>query len=318
MFKTVEEYLNSEKTKADLDCYMKNVLFEVLKFKQDIYEKLLEDSIADSILIENNKIKICLGEEYGNLQMIFHENDFTAAPNVILTRGNFEPEELAMVCRILKIFAREKDITVFDIGANVGWYTLNIRKRIKNSEVYSFEPSPITFERLCDNLNENDLDINNAINIGFYTENSQLDFYYNIEESGSSSLANIRETEAVTKISVEMMKLDDWVEENHITDLDFIKCDVEGAEYFVYQGGKEIIKKYKPIIFSEMLRKWSAKFGYHPNDIINFFGEMGYQCYVIDKGCLRRFYKVDTQTIQTNYFFLDPVKHKRILEEFDL
>ena len=41
----------------------------------------------------------------------------------------------------------------------------------------------------------------------------------------------------------------------------------------------ETFKKFKPIIFTEMLRKWAAKFGYHPNDIINYFSNFGYNCF---------------------------------------
>jgi hypothetical protein len=56
--------------------------------------------------------------------------------------------------------------------------------------------------------------------------------------------------------------------------VDFIKCDVEGAELFVYQGAKATLMQQKPIVFTEMLRKWAAKFDYHPNDIIALFDEL--------------------------------------------
>ncbi|WP_342228107.1 FkbM family methyltransferase [Rickettsiella endosymbiont of Rhagonycha lignosa] len=56
--------------------------------------------------------------------------------------------------------------------------------------------------------------------------------------------------------------------EQKMTKLDFIKCDVEGAELTIYTGGINVIREHKAIIFTEMLRKWSVKFNYHPNDII--------------------------------------------------
>jgi len=36
------------------------------------------------------------------------------------------------------------------------------------------------------------------------------------------------------------------------------------------------IKKYKPIIFTELLRKWSLKFDYHPNEIINILKSLSF------------------------------------------
>lgn len=53
-----------------------------------------------------------------------------------------------------------------------------------------------------------------------------------------------------------------------------------------------------------MLRKWSAKFGYHPNDIIDLFASVGYKCFVIKEDKLRKFARVDEETVGTNYFFL--------------
>ena len=64
-----------------------------------------------------------------------------------------------------------------------------------------------------------------------------------------------------------------------------------------------------------MLRKWSAKFGYHPNDIIEFFNKLGYQCFAIQNGNLINFDKVDEETIETNYFFLHKEKHQKIITE---
>jgi hypothetical protein len=84
---------------------------------------------------------------------------------------------------------------------------------------------------------------------------------------------------------------------------------VEGAEYFVFKGGVETISKHLPIVFTEMLRKWAAKFGYHPDHIIELFKEFGYQCYASSGGKLKIFDKVSEETVQTNFFFLHPMKH---------
>ena len=120
--------------------------------------------------------------------------------------------------------------------------------------------------------------------------------------------------ENVKKIQVNVTKLDNWVKDNKKEKLDFIKCDVEGAEYFIYKGGIETIKKFKPVIFSEMLRKWSKKFGYHPNDIIEFLKNVGYNCYVINSNLgLTEIKEVTEETVETNFFFLNQENHKDII-----
>lgn len=53
-------------------------------------------------------------------------------------------------------------------------------------------------------------------------------------------------------------------------------------------------------ISKRFLRKWSAKYHYHPNDIIRMFEEIGYQCYMIAEGNkLKQFGYVDEETIET-------------------
>ena len=61
--------------------------------------------------------------------------------------------------------------------------------------------------------------------------------------------------------------------------VDFLKCDVEGAELKVFQGGLATITSDKPIVFSEILRKWSRKLGYNPNEIFSFFYDLQYRAF---------------------------------------
>lgn len=76
------------------------------------------------------------------------------------------------------------------------------------------------------------------------------------------------------------------------------------------------MQQYTPVVFSEMLRKWSAKFGYTPNDIIKFFKNLGYRCFVIaDEEKLRECPIVTENTVETNYFFLHEVRHTNIIGE---
>jgi hypothetical protein len=66
-----------------------------------------------------------------------------------------------------------------------------------------------------------------------------------------------------------------------------------------------------------MLRKWTAKFNYHPNDIITFFSEIGYQAYIIcGKSQLKQIKTIDEMTIETNYFFLHHKSHADIIKQF--
>ena len=307
-------YENSEISKKDYAEKMFSGYLELFS-----YQGLMECSNVKKILIEEDKIifyiKMNNKLEKNNyiIKMIISKEDRGAIPITILTFGEYENQELNMINKLIRYIPKG---IIFDVGANLGWYTLNIKKQFPESNIFAFEPIPQIFEKMLKNLEINGLKDINCFNEGLYRENKFLKFYYNCIESGASSMRDLRENEFTEEINCKVSKLDDFMIQNNILNIDFIKCDVEGSELFVYQGGLETIKKYKPIIFSEMLRKWSAKFGYHPNDIIDLFNEIGYRCFVISENeMLKKFDRVDENTTETNYFFLHKEKHEQIIKE---
>ena len=199
--------------------------------------------------------------------------------------------------------------TIFDIGANIGWYSNHLAKKLPNSTIYCFEPIPGTFAQLKNNTGLNQSKNIVLNNFAFSDSVKTLSFYYSPALTGASSSVNITENESMTLLECPADTVDNFVAKNNIPKLDFIKCEVEGAEFFVYKGAAATIEKYKPIVFSEMLRKWAAKFGYHPNDIIAFFRQFGYNVYTSHGGKLVLFDTVTPDTMETNYFFLHPEKH---------
>lgn len=91
-------------------------------------------------------------------------------------------------------------------------------------------------------LNKN-LKINNLntkiYNIGLSDKNKVENFYFNRKEIGSSSMRDLREDRENTEIvKCYIRKLDDFVAEEKIANIDFIKIDVEGAELFTMRGGR--------------------------------------------------------------------------------
>lgn len=317
MFKeTLEKWNASLKEKEDRYNLVKGIHKDLMDIKY--IELLLQKSIIKHIEISKTGLIMVVDLDGYCFEMYINEADCEEVPITVICNGCYEEEETNMVSRILQYYKDNEDFVMFDVGANVGWYSLNALKRVPKIKLYAFEPGPITYNRLIKNLELNGFGDNVAYNVGLYNENGKLDFYYDRVRAGASSLVNIQEKADIDKVTVDMIRMDDWAKENHVDKVDFIKCDVEGAELFVYKGGMGLIEKSKPIIFSEMLRKWSAKFGYHPNDIIDLFADVGYECFVIQNDKLKRFGRVDEETVETNYFFLHPERHREIMKKLIL
>ena len=228
------------------------------------------------------------------------------APNIILAQGGYETFELALISRLAR-GAR----TVFDIGANIGWYSLHIAAQESGARVFAFEPVPTTHERLLTNLARNDVGRRvTPVADGLSDEPGVFDMFVPATSgSPAASLNELHPGEGSRKAPCRFTTLDAFVADNGVTELDFLKCDVEGAEFKVLRGGARSIARFRPVIVIELLRKWSRVFGYHPNDVIEFFSAQGYECWGITDYDLSRIERVTDDTVETNYVFLDPSRH---------
>lgn len=240
----------------------------------------------------------------GGLRFLTNIDDKRVTPLEAFNFGRYEDEDSEMIYKLL-----DKSFVVFDIGGNIGWYTTHIAKMLTNGKLYAFEPIPATFKNLQQNVQLNALQNVVLNNIALSDSKGELSFYYSSKMTGASSSQNITNNENAVLVKCITNTLDSYCKENSIERIDFIKCDVEGAELFAIKGGLEAISTFKPIVFTEMLRKWAQKFNYHPNDIVALFKSMDYKCFINYSGKLKQIEVIDELTIDTNFFFLHKEKH---------
>ncbi len=282
-----------------------NILFE--------YANELKNTEIEKIELTDGKILLTsrkTADHAGGLQFIVDIQDKRNVPLETFNFNYYEREDSEMIFKMIT-----PDSHVFDIGANIGWYTIHISDMLKGGSIHCFEPIPATYKKLTDNINLNNIKSITTNNIALSEKKQILTFYFDPNQSGSSSSKNITENENIEKLELNSITLDDYMAQNKISKIDFIKCDVEGAELFVFQGATETLKKHTPIVFTELLRKWAAKFGYHPNEIMQIFHAMDYQAFYTKNEKLNLIELVDENTVNTNFFFLHKEKHKQLISE---
>lgn len=272
------------------------------------YSKFIKNTNISAIELVDDKVIMTFRDS--GVRFICIENDKRLAPLDTLNFGSYEIEELYMQLNLM-----DDRINVFDVGANLGWYALHVAKAKPSSNVFSFEPVPSTYKYLNDNIALNGLSNIQTFNFGLSDSEGEFSFYFDPELSVNASLTNVSGNENIKEVTCKVKMLDTFTSIEN-SSIDFIKCDVEGAELLAFKGGMETIKKHLPIVFTEMLRKWTSKFNYHPNDIISLFTRIGYECFVITEGKLKKFTHVDEYTIDTNYFFLHSKKHASKISNF--
>lgn len=265
------------------------------------YARFLAGTNVKRIEIEDGRV-VMVSRDRG-VRIECAEGDFRIAPVESLNFADYEKQDADMMEALL-----DDGDTFFDIGANIGWYSINLALSRRRSAFHAFEPLPRTFSQLRRNVELNAVGNVAIHNFGFSQEAATLEFFYYPEGSGNASSRNLSGRDDVQTVRCDVRRLDDHVAETGAR-VDFIKCDVEGAELLVFRGGMQTIERDRPVIFSEILRKWSAKFDYDPNEIFSLLRSLGYEAYTAHGRVLRPFGAMTAQTVETNFFFLHQQRH---------
>lgn len=141
------------------------------------------------------------------------------------------------------MFNSENDAPVIiDCGANIGLSTIFFKQIYPKSKIFCFEPDPKIFEMLKYNLtqfNYNDIQI---FNKAVWIKNEKLSF-----QTDNSWGGKIVSNEFENSINIDAIDLSSFLNQK----VDFLKIDIEGAEYEVIINCKDLISKNVKNIFFE-------------------------------------------------------------------
>jgi len=239
-------------------------------------------------------------------QHILYQNFFSLPSTIIKTvkrncQGQkFEPEVTAISLLI------KPGAVCLDVGGAYGRYAYPLSKMIgPKGRVYSFEPGSYSYKVFS--FVKFFFAMKNVSLIKKAVSNKQgvIELCVPLKESGKlgASLAHIHAGKKDDEFceTVEMLTLDDFARTANLVQVDLIKCDTEGAELLVFQGARDIIEKYKPIILTEIDAGNLQRYQQKPSDIIDFFHPWGYKVMVWEENNFRPALSADKPG---NYFFI--------------
>lgn len=152
---------------------------------------------------------------------------------------------------IMELFCPKEGDTVVDIGAHMGRYTITSSKFVGSSgKVIAVEAHPYNFRILQHNIRLNKLTNVNPLNWAVYSKKARLKLYLPDEDLGYTMHHSLMTNYLATKyseeierryIEVEADTLDNLLKIRGINKVNWIKIDVEGAEYEVLKGAKELL-----------------------------------------------------------------------------
>jgi len=138
-------------------------------------------------------------------------------------------------------FEIKKDDIVIDIGAHIGYFTIYAAKNAYQGTVYAIEPYRESFEILKKNLKLNDLANVKPFHAAISKITEQVTLYIDKNNQIGNSIFRMGKTTESEK--VDSFSLGDFIKNNKIEKIDFLKIDCEGAEFEILLNlDKELLK----------------------------------------------------------------------------
>ena len=140
--------------------------------------------------------------------------------------------------------------TIIDIGAHTGQFAKEIREKLPQARIYSFEPLKDCYQKLVQNMS---MDKNfKAYNFALGNKESRQEINRSASSPSSSLLpmANLHEemyphTKGGSKEEIDVKRLDDVFKDSDLEKEILVKIDVQGYEDKVIEGGINIISQAK-------------------------------------------------------------------------
>jgi len=181
----------------------------------------------------------------------------------------------------------EPEHVFFDIGANIGVFTLIAAKRVKDGKVHAFEPSEFHVKKLQENVRINGFQ-NIVINpVGLSNSAACRKLYFpklkeSMTNTGQASFYVLEgKTAEYDEERVTTIRLDDYVEEKALQRMDVMKIDVEGAEMEILEGGLKTLNTFRPRVMMEVSKMNLTCAGRTLKEVIDFWGSLDYDIFVI-------------------------------------
>ncbi len=224
----------------------------------------------------------------------------------------FEPNEVALIKEHVK-----KGDTVIDIGANIGYYTLLFAQLVGESgQVIAFEPDPENFALLHKNIILNQYNNVKLLQKAVSNQNKQTYLYLCDDNKGMHRLYD--SVCCRGRVEVETICLDDYLPKI-VKKVDFIKIDIEGAEYDALRGMEKILYQQRPKLLTEFSPAALFEYGIKPQIYVDFLTQLGFDLYQVDE----KLNLIDLPLLKTDLTIVNQVmqdllpklKHKTTVQE---
>ena len=200
----------------------------------------------------------------------------------------------------IKKYLNKDNPVIIEIGANIGQTTTFFLKSFPKAKIFCFEPDPLVAARFRNNIKNKNVTL---FEVAVGNKNGDVVFFQSSgtkpledrSESGSFKkpkyhLVKHKDIVFKTRVIVPVVKLDDWVKDQNIQQVDLIWADVQGAEEDLILGAKKTLKKTR-FFYTEY-----SNLEYYENQI-----SLKEICTLLDDFFIHRIFFYDVLMINKNF-----------------
>ena len=183
------------------------------------------------------------------------------------------------------------DGVMLDVGAHVGGSARPFAEL--GWQVYCFEPEAANYDELTTSMAG--FPKVTCLPFGVSEEDSEnVPFYVSERHWGIHSLRPFHSTHGQAR-EIKTTRLDTFLRENSIGRVDFLKIDIEGADYLALQGMDFDVFRPAIVMTEFMDSRTESAFGYSYHDMVRYMADRDYQCLVFEYGAVGEYARKDTR-----------------------
>ncbi len=189
-------------------------------------------------------------------------------------RGSSEPPVQEALASLLR-----PGCAFYDVGANTGFFSLIAARLVgTGGNVYAFEPVPENAAAVRTNSQLNSLDNLSVFEVAVGSRCGNEELLLTEWDGGSTlSTSAVRTSEPVSKRTVRVVSLDDFIPAERLRQPDFVKIDVEGVELEVLKGMSKTMTESKPILLYEVDDGNKISFDRRWKELDDYVATFGYR-----------------------------------------
>ena len=212
-------------------------IFKTYQFLPSIHDQIESRQYFEKIIHNKKIIFFCPSRQtFGRVQSLY-----TKEPETLNWIDSFKPNN-------------SEKIVFWDIGANIGLYSIYTAVKFKDIEIISFEPSTSNTRTLSRNISINNLENKISIFPLALTDKENIISYFNETRfSEGSSISNfnsdidyrgeiVKENQIKNKYNLFGTSIDNLILNEILTVPNYIKIDVDGIEHLILKGAENLLK----------------------------------------------------------------------------